>query len=204
MGWVHGAAEHWRHWRGGRLGSPRWVFGPLGLGPGAGVAFYRSYEWLTASLPPHFSAAAMECWIGLSLDRPAGRYFLSLTGSAVESAGMGYGQASDRVLHPACARFPLQNHKFPPTLQGFEFDPMVILVFAFSNMAIPCLVSLCSIRVFSFLKMRCIENPKAVTRPSSAGRTGKVPTKVYKSHYFKKGFIPRTGRRVHLDICSSR
>ena len=107
-----------------------WVFDPLGLGPGAGVALYRSYEWLAASLPPHFSAAALECWIRLSLDYPARRYFPTLTGPAVESAGMGCGQASGRALRPACARIPHPNHKFPPTPQGFWFDPMAILALA--------------------------------------------------------------------------
>jgi hypothetical protein len=36
-------------------------------------------------------------------------------------------------------------------------------------------------------RLRCIENPKAVDATFLRGRTGKVPTKVYKSHYFKKG-----------------
>jgi hypothetical protein len=68
MGWVHGAADM------GDIGEGRQArFTTLGtagcsalrLGPGAGVAFYRSYEWLTAVFHPTLVLQPLNVGSGL-------------------------------------------------------------------------------------------------------------------------------------------
>ena len=89
--------------------------------------------------------------------------FLPLAWPTVESASMGCGQASDRVISP------VSRTKFPPNRQGLQGLPMKRPGFGFHPIWNLVQGKLCSIRVF-FFKMRCVETRSRLKRPASVGQ----------------------------------